>query len=44
MEFTTTERGARQLLKDRYIYLFNKNLENRSANLEEKMNVVPQLN
>ena len=26
MEFTTTERGARKLLKDGYIYLFKKNL------------------
>ena len=28
MEFTTTERGARKLLKDGYIYLFKKNLAN----------------
>ena len=28
MEFTTTERGARKLLKDGYIYLFKKDLAN----------------
>ena len=28
MEFTTTERGAKKLLKDGYIYLFEKNLAN----------------
>ena len=28
MEFTTIERRARKLLKDRYIYLFKKSLAN----------------
>ena len=48
MEFTTTERGARKLLKDGYIYLFKKTLQmeelHGSANLEERVSVVPQSN
>ena len=34
MEFTTTERGARKLLKDGYIYLFKKNLANEITSWE----------
>ena len=46
MEFTTTEHGARKLLKDGYIYLLKKTLQmeelHGSANLEERVSVVPQ--
>jgi len=31
MEFTTTERGARKLIRNGYIYLFKKNLANGSS-------------
>ena len=34
MEFTTTERGARKLLKDGYIYLFKKALANEITSWE----------
>ena len=48
MEFTTTQRGDRKLLKDGYIYQFKKSLQteqvNGSANLEESVSVEPQSN
>ena len=37
MEFTTTERGARKLLKDGYVYLFKKNLANGITSWEYKL-------